>query len=440
MRDTVVKPVRAVLLGQRIGREFAKLWSASAVSGTGDGIALTAAPLLAFSLTRDPRLVAGVTTALTLPYLLFSLPAGVLNDRLDRRRSMVAVDAFRAVLTGVFTVLVITRAANLAELYGCFFLIGTCEAFFRNCAQTLVPQVVDREMLAEANGRILGTEIVTNDFLGPMSGGLLFAGAVPLPFGIDAVSFAASSLLLSRIRPRAPAPSARPAPRQRPLTLRAAAAEMRAGVRVLWAHRLLRNLALIAGTMNLVTFAILAVLVIFARVDLHLSKVGYGLLLASAALGGVVASRTGPWVARRAGNEMALLAAVALQFAGCLVAFTTTAPALVAAMLALCSAGQVQWNIVCVVLRQTLVASEILGRVNSVYRCIAWGMMPLGSLCGGLLAAALGARSVFLAGAVVLAGGLAYPVRLVLRRDPPAAPPAGPAPGRRLAGARGGAR
>ncbi|HEY1617744.1 MAG TPA: MFS transporter [Streptosporangiaceae bacterium] len=417
-----------LLLGERIGREFAKLWAASAVSGVGDGIALTAAPLLAFSLTRDPRLVAGVTTALTLPYLLFSLPAGVLNDRLDRRRSMVRVDAFRAVLTAAFTVAVIAGRATLIELYGCFFLIGACEAFFRNSAQALVPQVVQRDALADANGRVLGTEIVMNEFVGPMTGGLLSAITAPLPFAIDAVSFAASSLLLSRVRTRPAAARTAAVASKPPLTLRAAAAEMAAGIRVLWGHRLLRTLALIAGLMNLVAIAVLAVLVVFARADLHMSKAGYGVLLGCAALGGVVASRAGPWVARRAGSEKALLLAVALQCAGCLIAFTTRVPAVLAAMLALCSAGQVQWNIVCVVLRQTLVADEILGRVNSVYRFIAWGVMPVGSLCGGLLAGAFGARSVFLAGGILLGAGLAYPVRLVARHDIAAAAGRAPVP------------
>ncbi len=414
-----------LLLGERIGREFAKLWAASAVSGAGDGIALTAAPLLAFSLTRDPRLVAGVTTALTLPYLLFSLPAGVLNDRLDRRRSMVRVDAFRAVLTAAFTVAVIAGRATLIELYGCFFLIGTCEAFFRNSAQALVPQVVERDALADANGRIIGTEIVMNEFLGPMIGGLLSAITAPLPFAIDAASFGGSSLLLSRVRTRQ---AASPAAGKPPLTLRAAAAELAAGVRVLRRNRLLRILALIAGLMNMVAIAILAVLVVFARADLHVSKVGYGVLLGCAALGGVVASRAGPWVARRAGSEKALLLAVALQFAGCLLAFTTRVPAVLAVALALNSAGQVQWNIVCVVLRQILVPDEILGRVNSVYRFVAWGVMPLGSLCGGLLAGAFGARSVFLAGAIVLGAGLAYPARLVARRSIAAATARAPIP------------
>jgi predicted MFS family arabinose efflux permease len=217
--------------------------------------------------------------------------------------------------------------------------------------------------------------------------------------------------------------------RPRP-TLRVLLAELRVGIHALWRHRLLRALALIAAVINLVTYGVLAVLVVFARIDLHMSKAGYGLLLAAAGVGGVVASRVGPSVVHRLGNGRALLLAVALQSAGFLVAYTTTVPALVGAMLALCSAGVVQWNIIAVVLRQTLVANELLGRVNSVYRFIAWGTLPLGSLAGGFLAGAFGVRSVFLAGGIVLAVLLAYLLWLVLRRDITAQAPGRPGPGR----------
>jgi MFS family permease len=403
-------------LGQRIGREFGKLWIASAVSGAGDGIALTAAPLLALSLTRDPRFIAGVTTALTLPYLLFSLPAGVLIDRVDRRRAMARVDAFRAILLGGFTVLTVTHVVDLAALYACFFLIGTCEAFFRNSSQTLIPQVVEREALPLANGRMMGAEIVMNEFLGPMTGGLLFSLAAAWPFGVDAASFAVSSTLLTRLRPPAalqPPKSETPSSAASPRVL---LRELRAGLRALWQHPVLRSLALIAGMINLVSYGVLGVLVVFASEDLHLSKTAYGLLLGASAVGGVLAARLGPAVMRAIGNESALLVAIVLQAASYLVLFLASQPLLAAAMLALASYGLVQWNVVAVFLRQTLVPHGMLGRVNGVYRFIAWGTLPLGAICGGFLASAFGVRSVFSASAIGLAAVLIYLARIALRR------------------------
>jgi MFS family permease len=407
-------------LGDRIGREFAKLWVASAVSGAGDGIALTAAPLLALSLTRDPRLIAGVTTALTLPYLLFSLPAGVIIDRVDRRRAMARVDAFRAVLLAGFTVLTITHVVDLAALYACFFLIGTCETFFRNSSQTLVPQVVEREALSDANGRMMGGEIVMNEFLGPMTGGLLFSLAAAVPFAIDAASFAISSTLLVRLRPPAELqppkpekPADNPAEKPAPTGL---LRELRAGLRALWRHQVLRSMALIAGVINLVSYGMLGVLVLFAREDLHVSKTGYGLLLGASAVGGVLAARFGPVLIRAMGNEWALLLAIALQAASSLALFLTSQPLLAAAMLAVDSYGVVQWNVNAILLRQTLVPHGMLGRVNGVYRFIAWGTLPLGAICGGFLASAFGVRSVFSAGAIGLTAVLVYLVRMASRR------------------------
>lgn len=382
-------------------REFAKLWTATTASGVGDGLVLVAAPLLASSLTSDPRLIAGVTTALTLPYALFGLPAGVLIDRLDRRRGMAAVDAVRALLLGAFTLLVASGLAHggsgLVALYACFFLVGTFETFFRDAAQALVPHVVPENRLVTANSRVMAAEIVTKQFAGPVLGGLMYAAAVSLPFAVDAVSFAVSSVLLFRLRPAyAPAAPATAAPR------RSLLADMRDGLRWLLRHRLLRLLALLAGLSNLVNWAILAVLVVFARQHLHLSRTGYSLLLVASAAGGLTASRIGPAVVRRTGRGWALclgLAAQAVPVAGYLV---VTSPVLVGVLIAVNSAGVILWNVVTIVLRQTLVPDHLRGRVASIYRLVAWGCVPLGSLVGGALTHAYGLRAVFALGAVVL--------------------------------------
>lgn len=412
-----------LLVGEGIGRDFTKLWSASAVSVAGDGIALTAAPLLAFSLTSNPRLIAGVTTALTLPYLLFSLPAGVITDRVNGRRAMAMVDGFRALLVGVFTLLVALHSASLLDIYVCFFVIGTCDAFYRNTSQTIVPQVSDRRHLIVANSRMMSAEIVMSEFVGPMTGGILFATATALPFGIDAASFAVSSTLLTRLRTANERRLARQVPDERKPrpALRAALRELPCsvglGLRALWGRPLLRSLAIIAGLDNLVAYSILAVLVVFARRDLHLSSAGYGLLLAAGAVGGVVAARTGPAVSRRLGGGRTIVLALAAQACGYLIIFRTSQPVLAGAMLAVAGGAMVQWNVVAIVLRQTMVPPEILGRVTSIYRLIAWGSLPVGSLWGGLLAGAFGARSVFATAAIALAVVVGYLLFLVRRYD-----------------------
>ena len=122
-----------------LGPDFARLWTANAVSNLGDGVTLVAGPLLAASLTRDPRLVAGLAVAQRLPWLLFSLVSGALVDRLDRRRLMVGVDAARAVAVGLLGVAVLADLATLPLLYAVFFALGTAETLFDNAAVSILP-------------------------------------------------------------------------------------------------------------------------------------------------------------------------------------------------------------------------------------------------------------------------------------------------------------
>jgi hypothetical protein len=182
----------AYLPTRGLGPGFARLWTANAVSNLGDGVTLVAGPLLAASLTRDPRLVAGLAVAQRLPWLLFSLVSGALVDRLDRRLVMVRVDAARAVVVGLLGVAVLADAATLPLLYAIFFALGTAETLFDNAAVSILPAVVPTDQLSRANGRLLGAQMVANELVAPPLGGWLFAAAAAVPFLVDAGSFAAA--------------------------------------------------------------------------------------------------------------------------------------------------------------------------------------------------------------------------------------------------------
>ena len=278
------QPQGAYLRTRGLGPDFAKLWTASAVSNLGDGVTLVAGPLLAASLTRDPRLVAGLVVAQRLPWLLFSLVSGALVDRLDRRRVMVTVDAARSVAVGLLGLAVLADAASLPLLYAVFFALGTAETLFDNAAVSILPAVVPRAQLARANGRLLGAQMVANELVAPPLGGLLFATAAAVPFLLDAGSFAAAAAMAAamggRFRVERPEGAA-------PTTLRAEIAE---GVRWLARHRLLRILAVAIALMNFTLSAALSIFVLYAQERLGLGPVGYGALLASLAVGGITAS------------------------------------------------------------------------------------------------------------------------------------------------------
>ncbi len=229
-----------------LGPEYRKLWVASAVSNLGDGITLVAGPLLAATLTRDPVLVAGITFAQRLPWLLFSLLSGALVDRLDRRLTMGTVDLLRFVLLGVLGLAVLAGWATLPLLYAVFFLVGAAETFFANASLAIMPSIVPKEHLDRANGRLFAAELVTNQFAGGPIGGALFAVAAALPFLLDAGTFGVSAVLILALRGsfRVSEPGT---PRKTGML-----AEIGEGIGWLLCHRLLLALAIMLGAGNLV--------------------------------------------------------------------------------------------------------------------------------------------------------------------------------------------
>jgi MFS family permease len=373
------------------------LWTANAVSNLGDGVTLVAGPLLAASLTRDPRLVAGLAVAQRLPWLLFSLVSGALVDRLDRRRLMVRVDAARCVAVGLLGVAVLADVATLPLLYVVFFALGTAETLFDNAAVSILPGVVPREQLARANGRLLGAQMVANELAGPPLGGLLFATAAALPFLLDAGSFAAAAVLVAamsgRFRVERPEGTV-------PTTLRSEIAE---GVRWLVRHRLLRILAVAIALMNLTLTATLSISVLFAQERLGLGSVGYGLLLSSMAVGGISASLVAERVIGWLGPATTLRVGLVIESSTHLVLAVARSPVLVGASFALFGFHAMTWSVISVSLRQELIPARLLGRVNSAYAVFGFGSSSLGAVAGGVLAARYGLTAPFWGSFVAMA-------------------------------------
>ncbi|MFQ5558763.1 MAG: MFS transporter [Acidimicrobiales bacterium] len=179
-------------------------------------------------------------------------------------------------------------------------------------------------------------------------------------------------------------------------------AEIREGVGWLWRHRLLRDLALLLGLMNLWFFAGFAVLVLFAQDVLGLDEVGLGLLMTAMAAGAVTAGVLGGRLAERVGTSKVLwLGSFGSAFTLLAIA-PASDPWIVALAFAATGFAGTTWNVVTVSLRQQMIPDELLGRVNSVYRFLGWGGMPVGALIGGLLAGAYGLRAPFYVGGTSL--------------------------------------
>jgi MFS family permease len=397
----------------RLGRHYWRLWWANAISSTGDGAFVAALPLLAVTISRDPRLVAVVTAAGYLPWMVLSLPAGALVDRYDRATLMWRAQAVQATVVAAVAVLVVFRIANIAVLGLAGLLLGSAEVVFSNAAQAMLPALVPPELLARANGSQQVSLTVGETFLGPPAGSLLFAAAAALPFGLDAVSFAGSAALLARL-PRTSDAASREAGQPR-ATIRTQIAE---GLRWLYRHRLLRVVAFLLGIFNFANQMGQAVLVLLATQTLHVGTRGYGLLLAVTAVGSVIGGLVSPAVTRRLGMLPSLIIAGAVDaavFAGLGLA---PDPAVAALMLAGQGFAVTMWNVVTVSLRQQIVPAHLLGRVNSVYRMLGWGLMPVGALAGGFVAHAAGLRAPYIVGGLLCGLSLlaAVPLLLAARR------------------------
>lgn len=372
-----------------LGGRFWRLWSASAVSNLADGIVKIALPLVAVGYTRSPVLVAGVAAAYSLPWLLFALPAGALADRLDRRRVMLAANTLRAALIGALALAAAFDSGSIWLLYLVALGLGIAETLYDTSAQSILPQVVTRDQLPRANGRLAAVELAANQFVGPPLAGFLIAAGVALALAGPAVlwALAVAALLLVTGRFRIE--------RDEPTTMRADIAE---GLRFLWRHRLLRTLATMVGTSNFITSGIFAVLVLYAvgpDSAIGLTEPGYGVLLTTIAAGIVLGSIATARIEQRLGRSRTLALSVLAMAAVVGVPALSTNPFVIGTVFFVGGILLATWNVITISLRQRITPDRLLGRVNSGYRMLAWGSMPAGALVGGLLAEAFGLRAVF---------------------------------------------
>lgn len=398
-QQTAAQAARAKLPKDRLGKNYFKLFGASTISNLGDGIGLIAYPWLASALTRNALLIALVAVVQRLPWLLFSLPAGVLTDRRDRRSLMVLANVVRTVLTLGVAFVVVAQASELpgvdilndpeaqlptnVVLYllvlFATLLLGTAEVLYDNAAQTFMPAIVHTEQLEKANGRMWSTEMVANTFVGPPLGAVLIAAAFALPFFVDAATFAVSAVLVALVPRTAPKASSGSSPRT------SWRSELAEGVRWLWNHELLRPLAIILGFLNALGALTGAVLILFAQEVLETSATEFALLTTGGAVGGLVGGWTASNISRRIGSGPSLYITL-LGGAVTNIAIGLSSSWMFAwVMFAFSTLTAVLWNVITVSLRQTIIPDHLLGRVNSVYRFFAWGMMPVGSIVGGMI-------------------------------------------------------
>jgi len=364
---------------RRLGTDFRWLLASSWTSNLGDGIALSAAPLLIASLTSSPLLVAAGAMMQFLPWLLFGLLAGSIADHHDRRRLVMLANSSRAIVVLGLVIVLVTGHASVWVVLAASFLYGTAEVFADSAGQTLLPMLVRPADLGVGNARMQAGYLVGNQLAGPPLGAFLFAVGSFWPFVTQIVCVALAVILISRIA-RTPVPAKNAAADGRdPHPIREGLAWLRANAPV-------RTLVIIILVFNVTWAAPWSILVLYATEHLGMGAVGFGALTTAAALGGILATTMFGWLERHI--SFATLMRVCLSLEVLMhIAFALTTSVVVAFIIMFgFGVYAFVWGTISTTVRQRLVPLHLQGRIASVNMVGVFGGLVIGQLLGGLIA------------------------------------------------------
>lgn len=370
----------------RLPPTFDRLAWSNLAAQSAEQIALAAAPIVAVLLLGVGEGQTGLLqTALTLPFILFAIPAGLLTDRISRRALMAGAEALRAAALLAILLLIWFGLLTLPLLALSGFAAVCGTVAYSVAAPALVPALVSPKLLPAANARIELARTVAFAS-GPALGGVLvgWAGAAPA-FGFAAALSVIAVVLLSGIYE----PARQPAPRRHPLQ------EIREGAGFVLHHPLLRPVFITQFIFNTASFLLLAVFVPYAVRHLALSATGVGTTLAMYGAGMVVGALLATRVMRRVPFGIVIgLGPVTGFVAAVVMALTTimTTPLLAALSFFLLGAGPILWVISTTTLRQSVTPPRLLGRVSAI-NIMSYGARPLGSALGAVVGGLYGAEA-----------------------------------------------
>ncbi len=379
---------------------FRRLFWAQTISRWGDTFSAVALVVLVYRLTGSGLSVA-ITVALeVVPVLAFGLFAGSVVDRFPRARIMIGADLGRALVA----VALVLGGDHLAVVYAAAFAGSTLTTFFNPAASSLVPSLVDDDDVLGANSALWSAAVVSQVALAPAAGGLVaLAGAGPA-FALNGASFVVSALLLRGLDPPSGVPSATAPQAGAGRRL----AEVREGLSSVRRSRLLGVLACVQGLAALSAGATSALLVVLAERHLDVGPGRFGLLLGAIGVG----AGLGPLVLQRLVAEVRrpalLFGPYLLRGAVDLVLAASTSFGVALGALATYGVGTSTGHVTYQTVLQRAVPDRLRGRVFALYD-VVWQSARLVSIAGGgLLADAVGIRSVYVLGAVLVlaAGGL----------------------------------
>ena len=366
-----------------MGPAFNRLWAGSIVSNLADGVLIAAAPLLAITLTDSTVLISIIGAMVMLPWLLFAIPIGALVDRVDRRLILAGSNAIRSAVIGGLALSVATGHVTIYWLIASAFVIGVCEVATDTTAQSLIPQILDEEHYEKGNSRLQISETVIQGFIGAPLSGFLYALAMWLPFMINSIGYAVATLLALSI-PIQYLQDVRTenAKENKPHFIE----DIKFGIRYLYNHKTLRRLVVTTATIGVCYSMGTATMVLFIIKELELAPQYFGVVLTIQGVGALLGAIVAPKASKRFGRSIMMTLGI---FVSSLVLLLQGFAPDIYIFVALSTLGGFaisQWNILLMATYQTIIPNELFGRIHGTRRTLVWGMMPIGSLMGGVLA------------------------------------------------------
>ena len=366
-----------------MGPAFNRMWAASIVSNLADGVLIAAAPLLAITLTDSTVLISTIGAMVMLPWLLFAMPIGVMVDRVDRRFILAGSNAIRSAVIGVMALGVATGHVTIYWLIISAFVIGVCEVATDTTAQSLIPQILKEEHYEKGNSRLQISETVIQGFIGSPLSGFLYALAIWLPFFINSIGYAVATLLALSI------------PIQYLQDVRVESAkegkphfieDIKFGIKYLYNHKVLRRLVITTASIGVCYSAATATMVLFIIKELGLAPRYFGVILTIQGLGALLGAIVAPKASKRFGRSIMMTLGITGSSVLILIQGFSPNIYVFVALATLGGFSIAQWNILLMATYQTIIPNELYGRIHGTRRTLVWGLMPIGSLLGGVLA------------------------------------------------------
>jgi len=388
-----------------LGKDFSRIWSASLITNLVDGVLRLSAPLLAVSLTEDPVLIGLMTALGLLPWLFFAIPIGAYVDRVDRRKALVGGNMLRSAIAIFVAFAIAQEFINIWILLGCVFLFGICEVLVDTTSQSVLPQILDKSNFERGNSRLQISEVIVAQFAGSPLSGFLYAISIALPFYFSTAGFVAAALLLALFPFQKDVnPVHEDDQGKERLGIRG---DIKFALNYLYQDKRILSIVLITTSIGFFYSISTAVAPLFILKELNVEPSLFGVVLAIQGVGALVGSIAAPAASKKFGRGRAL--GMNLVIASFMIVLTGIAPNVYVFVVISVVVGFTisVWNILLMSLYQSLIPSHLYGRIHGARRTIVWGLMPIGSVIGGVIARG-GLRLPFIIG-----GGIATLIALI---------------------------